>query len=309
MSMCAWRRGGVSLTAVAVIAAVAGCQSDGGTKEGASGLEKAQSSSGVADVITAAYKKTSEAKSAKVRMTMTMPAGMGAAGDMEMSGVMGWDPTVMDMTMDGSALAADAAAPDKIRMVWLDNAMYMDMGPDAAKDMDGKHWMKLDLGALAKASGDEAVQKQLTGGLENMNQDPAQQLALLLDSPNLKHLGSEKVDGVQAEHYKGTLTLDELVKSNGSLDVLSAKERADLLDSMKKSGLKGYDTEVWVNEDDYPVKMDVGMDTAQGEVNISAHYSDYGAKAQVQAPPAGETFDFAELLGGLGADGAGAAAS
>ncbi|MFJ9028350.1 hypothetical protein ACIRQP_07475 [Streptomyces sp. NPDC102274] len=305
MSMSVWRRGGVSLAAVAVIAAVAGCQSDGGTKEGAPALEKAQTSSGAADVITAAYKKTSEAKSAKVRMTMSMPGAAGAAGDMEMSGVMGWDPTVMDMTMDGSALSADAAAPDEIRMVWLDNAMYMDMGPDAAKDMDGKRWMKLDLSALAEASGDEAVQKQLTGGLENMNQDPAQQLALLLDSPNLKHLGSEKVDGVQAEHYKGTLTLDEMVKSNGSLDVLSAKERADLLDSMKKSGLKGYDTEVWVNEDAYPVKMDIGMDTAQGEVNISAHYSDYGAKAQVQAPPAGDTFDFAELLGELGDAGAG----
>ncbi|MCL7376342.1 hypothetical protein [Streptomyces sp. 35G-GA-8] len=302
MSKPVWRRGGVSLAAVAVIAAVAGCQgqSDGGA---------AQSTSGAADVITAAFKKTSEAKSAKVRMTMSMPAGTGAAGNMEMNGVMGWDPTVMDMTMDGSALAADASAPDKIRMVWVNNVMYMDMGADAAKEMDGKRWMKLDLGAVAEASGDEAAQKQLAGGLENMNQDPAQQLALLLDSPNLKHLGSEKVDGVQAEHYKGTLTLDELVKSQGSLDVLSAKERADLLDSMKKSGLKGYDTEVWVNEDDYPVKMDVGMDTAQGDINISMHYSDYGAKAQVQAPPAGETFDFAGLLGGLGADGAGAAAS
>ncbi|MFE7568288.1 hypothetical protein ACFU76_15215 [Streptomyces sp. NPDC057539] len=302
MSKSVWRRGGVSLAAVAVIAAVAGCQgqSDGGA---------AQSTSGAADVITAAFKKTSEAKSAKVRMTMSMPAGAGAAGNMEMTGVMGWDPTVMDMTMDGSALAADASAPDKIRMVWVDNVMYMDMGADAAKEMDGKRWMKLDLGAVAEASGDEAAQKQLAGGLENMNQDPAQQLALLLDSPNLKHLGSEKVDGVQAEHYKGTLTLDELVKSQGSLDVLSAKERADLLDSMKKSGLKGYDTEVWVNEDDYPVKMDVGMDTAQGDINISMHYSDYGAKAQVQAPPAGETFDFAGLMGSLGADGAGAATS
>ncbi|MFE4367350.1 hypothetical protein ACFRMN_03660 [Streptomyces sp. NPDC056835] len=298
MSTVVWRRGGVSLVAVAVIAAVAGCQSAGGT---------AQSSSGVADVITAAFKKTSEAKSAKVRMSMSIPAGTGAAGDMEMSGVMGWDPTVMDMTMDGSALAADATAPDKIRVVWLDNAMYMDMGADAAKEMEGKRWMKIDLGAVAEASGDKALQKQLAGGLENMNQDPAQQLALLLDSPNLKHVGSEKVDGVQAEHYKGTLTLDEMMKSQGSLDVLSEKERADLLDSMKKSGLKGYDTEVWVNEDDYPVKMDVGMVTAQGEVTMTAHYSDYGAKVRVQAPPAGEIFDVAELLGKLGDAGAGAA--
>lgn len=298
--MSGWTRGGVSLTAVAVLAGVAGCQGDGGSEEAASGAETARSRSGVADAVTAAYEKTSAAKSAKVRMTVSMPTSMGVGGDMEMSGVMGWDPTVMDMTMNGAALAAASDAPDEIRMVWLDNAMYMDLGA-AAKGMKGKSWLKLDMGALDDASGDEGLGKQLMGGLENVNQDPAQQLALLLDSPNLKHVGAEKVDGVQAEHYKGTLTLDELMKSDGSLGVLGAKDREALVDTMKKSGMKGYDTEVWVNEDDYPVRMDVDTKTPQGTVKVSAHYSDYGAKAQVQAPPAGETFDFAELLGELGA--------
>ncbi|MFD5116289.1 hypothetical protein ACFVWX_21605 [Streptomyces sp. NPDC058220] len=305
MSMSVWRRGGVALTAVAVIAGVAGCQSDGGTKDGAKDGAPAKTASrpGATEVITAAYKKTAAAKSAKVRMTMSMPVSAGAGGDMEMSGVMGWDPTVMDMTVSGSAMGDEPGAPDKIRMVWLDNAMYMDMGgsPTVVKDMDGKRWMKLDLAAAAEASGEKAASKALTGGLENMNQDPAQQLALLLDSPNLKHLGTEKVDGVQAEHYKGTLTVDEMMKSNASLDVLSDKERKDLLDTMKKSGMKAYETEVWVNEDDYPVKMDVAMDTAEGAIKITANYSDYGAKSQVQAPPADETVDLFKMLSELGA--------
>ncbi|MFD4698141.1 hypothetical protein [Streptomyces niveus] len=303
MTMSAWGRVGVSLTAVAVVAGVAGCQG------GDSGSKKAGGSS-VTEVLTAAYEKTAAAKSAKVSMTMSMPqgtAGAAGGGDMEMSGVMGWDPMMMDMTVTGSMMQAEPDAPDEIRMLWVKNAMYMDMGAEAAKDMDGKRWMKLDLAAAAEASGDPAVTKELTGGMENMNQDPAQQLALLLDSPNVKHVGSEKVDGVEARHYKGTLTVDEMLESNEGLDVLSAKERKDLLATVEKSGIKGYDTEVWVNEDDYPVKMIVGMDTPQGEVKISANYSDYGAKASVQTPPAADTVDLFEMLGGLGDEsGAGA---
>ncbi|MFD6331537.1 hypothetical protein ACFWGI_18430 [Streptomyces niveus] len=302
MTMSAWGRVGVSLTAVAVVAGVAGCQGgDSGSKAGGSS---------VTEVLTAAYEKTAAAKSAKVSMTMSMPQGMAGAaggGDMEMSGVMGWDPMMMDLTVTGSMMQAEPDAPDKIRMLWVKNAMYMDMGAEAAKDMDGKRWMKLDLAAAAEASGDPAVTKELTGGMENMNQDPAQQLALLLDSPNVKHVGSEKIDGVEARHYKGTLTVDEMLESNEGLDVLSAKERKDLLAGIEKSGIKGYDTEVWVNEDDYPVKMIVGMDTPQGEVKISANYSDYGAKASVQTPPAADTVDLFEMLGGLGEEsGAGA---
>ncbi|MFC4606450.1 hypothetical protein ACFO9E_01225 [Streptomyces maoxianensis] len=305
MSMSAWMRAGVSLTAVAVVVGVAGCQGGDGEKKaaGTPGKTEAESRAAVTQVLTAAYKKTSAAKSAKVSMTMTMPATVDGGGTMEMSGVMGWDPTVMDMTMKGSMFKADPDAPEQIRMVWLNNAMYMDMGAKAAKAskaMDGKRWMKFDLGAAAEASGDKALQKQMTGSLENMNQDPAQQLALLLESPNLKHVGAEKIDGVQAQHYEGTLTLDEMVASNKSLKTLSEKERKDLLATMKKSGIKGYDTEVWVNGDNYPVKMDIGIDSPQGMTKIVANYSDYGAKATVQAPPAGDTFDLMEMLKKVG---------
>jgi hypothetical protein len=324
MSTSVWRRGAVSLTAIAVIAGIAGCQS-GGTQDaadksgadqgGASATPEVASQDTAANAISAAYKKTSAAKSAKVRMTMTVPATPGASdpadgGPMELSGVIGWNPTVADMTISGAALGeADPSIPDKIRTVMINNVMYMDMGTAMAKDTDGKRWMKLDLGAAAKASGDAAAAEALTGGLQNMDQDPSQQLGMLLNSPNLKHLGAEKVDGVQAEHYKGALTLDEMLKTSSALDVLGPEQRKTIIASMKKAGLKGYDYEVWVNKDDYPVQMNVGMDSAAGKTSISAHYSDYGAKAQVQAPPAGQTFDLVKMLGELGADAAAGSAA
>jgi hypothetical protein len=277
--------------------------SGGGEKNDATGAKTGKKRS-VTQVITAAYKKTAEAKSARVNMTMSVPGADG--GEMTMSGIMGWDPTLMDMTMKGSALAADADMPKNARIIWQNDVVYVDAGAAAAKEMDGKRWMKLDLGAMAEEaakSGDDELTKGLTGGLEDMNQDPAQQLAMLLDSPNLKHVGSEKIDGADTEHYKGTLTVEEMMATNKSLDVLEPKERKELLAGMKKAGIKGYDTEVWVNEDDLPVRMDVGVSSPEGTVEMSMKLSDYGAKAEVQVPPAAQTFDLMEMLKELGASG------
>ncbi|MER7814495.1 hypothetical protein [Streptomyces sp. NPDC096153] len=310
--MSAWKRAGVSLTAVAVVVGAAGCQDGdgGGKKKAADSPQSAVQSQGeITKVIQAAYKKTSDAKSAKVRMTMTMPAGLEGGGTMEMSGVQGWDPGVLDVTMKGSMLTAgDPDAPSQVRMVMVDEAMYMEMGAKQAAEMDGKRWMKLDLKAAAEASGDKALQKQMTGSLENLNQDPAQQLALMLGSPNIKHIGAEQVDGVEAQHYKGTLTLQEMVDANKSFDVLSAEDRKKLVANVKKAGITGYDTEVWVNEDDYPVKMVVGMKMPQGTMHMTANYSDYGSAAAVEAPPAKDTFDLFEMLKELERSGAGSGA-
>jgi hypothetical protein len=302
MIMSVWgRRAGVSLTAVALVAGVSGCQSaEKKAVEAPQAKSPAQSRAAVTQALTAAYEKTAAAKSAKVRVTLSMPAAAGGGGSMEMTGTMGWDPAAMDMTIKGDAFPAAAPdAPEQIRMVMLDEVMYMDMGAKAPIDMDGKRWMKMDLGAMAALSGDEA-RDPLTGGLDELNQDPAQQLALLLQSPNLKHIGPQKIDGVDTQHYKGSLTVAEMLKANKSLDVLAPEERKELLAGIEESGIEGYDTEVWVNEDGYPVRMDIGIDSPVGTVEMVANYSDYGVKSEVKAPPASETFDFTKMLEGLG---------
>jgi hypothetical protein len=295
---------GVCLAAAAVVVGLAGCDDgDGGgkkRKKADAPHSAVQSQGEVAAVIQAAFKKTSAAKSAKVRMTVSIPAGTGGGGTMEVSGVQGWDPAMMDVTMEGSALtAADPDAPSRMRMIMLDNAMYMDGGAKQAAETGGKRWVKFDFKAAAEVSGNEALQKQIGGGLGNLNQDPAEQLALLLQSPSLKHVGAEKVDGVEAQHYKGTLTFEEMADANKATDVLSEKERKALVANVEKAGIKGYDTEIWVNEDHYPVRMVVGMKTPQGTVRMTARYSDYGTAATVQAPPAKETVDLFAMLKGM----------
>ncbi|MEU9855433.1 hypothetical protein [Streptomyces sp. NPDC047974] len=291
MSKSTWKRAGVAtVSAAALVAGLAGCN-DGDAKAVGKALGDPL------QALTAAYEKTSAAKSAKVTMTMSIEGAGAESGTIEMTGVQGWAPASMDITMKGSMLSAgDPDAPEQMRMVMLDNVMYMDMGEKQAAEMDGKRWMKLDMKAAAAESGDKALQKQLTGGLDNMNQDPAQQLALLLDSPDLKHVGAEKVNGMETEHYKGTLTFEQMLAANESSKLLSKEEHDKLIENVKKTGLKGYDTEVWVNKDGYPARMDIGMEMAEGKVQIRADYSDYGTKSAVEAPPASETVDLFKML-------------
>ncbi|MFD6414809.1 hypothetical protein [Streptomyces sp. NPDC060194] len=305
MSKTLWTRAGVAVAAGAVMIGAAGCQGGDTAADKAAKPSKpagAQWGGTPAQAITAAYEKVAEAKSSKVRMTMSIPGAAGAGGAMELSGVQGWDPSVMDVTMKGGELAADPEAPESIRVIMVDNVMYMDMGAKAAADMGGKRWMKLDLAAAAKASGDPSAEAALqqTGGLENINQDPAQQLALLLDSPNLKHVGPEKVEGVDSQHYKGTLTFKEMLDANKSLDVLGGKDREALVENVEKAGIKGYDMDVWVNKDGYPTRMKVGIDSKAGKITMDAYYSDYGATADVQPPAEKDVFDLAKMLEGIG---------
>ncbi|MEV6550767.1 hypothetical protein AB0M57_18970 [Streptomyces sp. NPDC051597] len=314
MTRSGWTRTALSMaTAAVVVAGAAGCGGDGKDgkdarkADGAAGAQKAavapQSRDAASRMLAAAYRKTAAAKSAKVRMTMTAPASLGEdGGRTETSGVMAWNPTAMDLTVTSSVAKGMGGAAEKTRMLWVDNVMYLDtsaMG-ESVKEFGGKRWFKFDLTALAKQSGEDQLVKQMTAGMENMNQDPAQQLALLLGSPNLKHLGAERADGVSCEHYKGTLTVDEMVKNSKMLDTLPPKDREQLLTNMKKTGIKGYDTEVWVNADGYPVRMDVAMNSPQGRISTSAHYADYGTEARITAPAKSDTADLAEMLKDLG---------
>ncbi|MFE6690653.1 hypothetical protein ACFVFQ_29810 [Streptomyces sp. NPDC057743] len=294
------RRAGISLTAVAVLAGVTSCQ---GGSDKAEGDRQNSGKGAVTHALSAAYKKTAAAKSAKVKMSMTTPASLPDSGVSKMTGVMGWNPMVMDMTMIDSPLGAKAGDDaEKTHMIWLDDAMYVDMN-ERLEEFDGKQWGKIDLGAALKQSNNAKLVKQMTAGLEDMNQDPAQQLAMLLGSPDVKHLGSGDVNGERAEHYKGSLTVEEGLKGAKTVQALTPEEREKLLANAKKAGIKGYTYDAWVNSDDYPVKMDIDIRTSQGTITTTSEFSDYGTKTSVQAPPAGDTVDLLKELQKLTAQG------
>jgi hypothetical protein len=288
--------GAVSLTMAASLAACNGGGSSSGKDQGA----KAKKAASPLHVMTAAAKKTDEAKSAKVSMTITSPS---QPEPVKMEGALSWDPMAMDMTVSGMQPVggASADAPKSVRMLWVDDTMYMDLSSSAAALKDGKKWMAFDFRALAEASGNKALADKLTAQMQQTQQSPAQQMSMMLASPNIDYVGKEKVDGVTAQHYKGSMTMKEMLDKNASLKSLSADERQKLADTMRKQGLKKADLDVWVDADGMPVRIDVAMDGKQGTTKVSEHLSDYGVRVDPQAPPASETFDIGKMLADMSA--------
>ncbi|MFD9570837.1 hypothetical protein ACFWBI_13410 [Streptomyces sp. NPDC059982] len=309
------RAAGAALAAVLLVAGATACE--GGKKDGAGKAAPSAASvrpseppapapaaGNATEALTAAYKKTSAAKSAKVHMTMKMSGGLGGES-VEMTGVQGWDPQVMDMTMKGGP---GQSGVESVHMIMDKDVMYMELptGSPMAAGMEGKRWMKIDIKAAAEASGDAEALKQLGGvgdlGGMGQSQDPAKQLGMLLASPNVKLVGPEKIAGADTRHYKGTLTAEEMLAANKGATALPEADRTKLTDAMKKAGIKGYDMDVWVDEDGYPARMKVAMGTPEGSLDVDASYSDYTTTATVQAPPDNETVDLFGMLSRLGED-------
>ncbi|MGK5529117.1 hypothetical protein [Streptomyces sp. URMC 129] len=301
------RKAALGAAGVALLAATAACGDSGSGEATDRSGEGGTSVRAAFDAVAAAAETTQETTSARFEAVMRSPQSAG--GELEMSGAMAWAPELaMDLTMTGEGLAADPSIPAELAVVWVDNVMYMNMGEEFGSEFDGRDWISLDLTALAEESGDEAVADALSFGLDEANQDPAQQLALLLESPEIEVVGEETLDGVEVTHYQGTISVEDAMESNGSADFLTEEERRQLIDVMEDQGIESYDIEVWVDENDFPVQIHQSYDTTMGPVEYEVRYSDFGSGVDVTAPPADSVVDFAELLQefgtgmGLGAD-------
>ncbi|UCM89851.1 LolA-like protein [Streptomyces marincola] len=283
------RKVALGAATAALLAGSAACGDAGGSGDGGGGQGSA-----AFDAVSLAAETTREVTSAEFVATMRAPESMG--GDMEMTGSMAWESELaMDLMVSGSALEADPAAPEEVPVVWVDDVMYMDLGEAFAAGSGGRTWVSFDPMALAEEIGDESVAGTMSFGLDSANQDPAQQLALLLESPEIELVGEETLDGAEVSHYRGTITTEDALGSGGA-DFLTEEERARLVDAMSEQGIDDYHLDVWVDENDLPVRIHQTYSTDQGPVEYEVAYRDFGTEVAVETPPAEETIDFMQLL-------------
>ncbi|MGW3487054.1 hypothetical protein [Streptomyces sp. NPDC001054] len=312
MSNTAWGRGRTGRVVGAAIAvallggAATACNGDdsGDKKSDAKPAAEKSSAAPAGDVdpqeaLKAASDKVSTFKSVTVDMTTKAPAATaGVGGATATKGKLGWDPLAMDMVVKTGQ--AEAGMPAEIPMKWDGDVMYMDMGTDGAAQMDGKRWMKIDLAAAAKAGGAGDAMEQFDQLMGSFNQGPAMQIDMLRAARGVKYVGTEKVGGVEAKHFRGTVAGDALLNTEGTFKGLDAETQKQLRDTFKKSGLKSQDMDLWIGADDLLVRADSKAVTKDGAVTTKALYSDFTGALKVTAPPAGQTMDLMKMLQGIG---------
>jgi hypothetical protein len=286
--------GAAAVTLLAGTAACSGSGSGGGAfgADGAGGPGHA----GAVEALTAAAETTSEITSADFDAVTRLPA---AGGDIEMTGSMSWgERPAMDVTMTGGRLGFVPGAPDEVSLVWLDGVMYTHMGPEFGALFGGRDWMRMDLMSIAEETGDEAVTDAMSYGLDQANQDPAQQVALLLESPDVERAGQEQIDGATVDHYQGTISAEDALSAEGEdgAGLLGEEQRRRITEAMREQGIDGYDIDVWLDENDFPVRIRQSYETDEGPVESEVNYRGLGTDVEVAAPPAGSVIDFMDLL-------------
>ncbi|WP_129841017.1 hypothetical protein [Streptomyces sp. RFCAC02] len=292
--------------AVLLLAGTAACggggddESGGGGDSGSAASEGAGGDGGsgdAAEAVRAAADSADGTRSAAFDATLTGSDAMG--GEVRFSGDMAWgDEPALDATIEGAALGGGGTgAPDSLPVLWQGDTMWADLGDTLAESFDGRHWLRIDLAELAEEAerdGDDALARGLADGMATAAQDPGRQIALLLSSPEIESAGEEEVGGEEAEHYRGTVTVEEALSAGGG-DGLTEEQREQLTETAEQQGIDSYTIDVWVNEDDFPVRLRQEYETNAGPVTYEITYSDFGTEVDVQPPVDGETVSIAEL--------------
>lgn len=218
--------------------------------------------------------RSSKVETLRAKMVTTGPE------DFEMQMVMDLrDPVSYELVMEMEG------EPITIRLI--DTVMYMET-PEAERESNDERWIKMDLSsAFASAMGLEQQLQEV---------DPVKQVTTLLEIEGVTAVGEETVNGVRAVHYTLTTTPEEYLALQEKEGGLDAVDLADVAAQVDKLGVTEIKTDLWIDEQYWPRRAQVTMGE-MGEMGVmTMDYTDYNEPVTIEAPPAAETTDLAELL-------------
>ncbi|GGY03852.1 LppX_LprAFG lipoprotein [Streptomyces djakartensis] len=241
-----------------------------------------------AAAVAKAAKNTEDITSLHYRLSGTAPGEGRVKGEASMR----LKPSVaMSMKMT----APDKGATEAVEIRLVDKAMYIG-GADMAKQMDGKSWMKFDL-SKTKAGKD----LDQMGTTSQAEQNPAAESGFLAGAKDVKEVGSEKVDGVETTHYTGTVTLKDLRASLKDEKAAVREQREKSIKQYEKLGVDKLTMDMWVDGDDHTKQFRMKGDADKGPLDMTITFLDYNKPVNVEAPPAKDVADLADMFKGLDA--------
>jgi hypothetical protein len=296
-------------------AATAACGSSGG--EAAEPQTQTQTQDAVISALHASQQKALETSSVSFDTVMTVTTKLAPDEDpvdlpISMSGDIGWDPLVINFTMDVSRYmaaladgldagdaddAGDAPEAGELHLRLVDDVLYVGGAP-FEDVLDGYGWATI---AIDDAL-DEPAAAQLVAQVreaEDTTESSADQLGLLRAAPGVAWRGTETVNGRAADAYEGELTPADLLDADPSTVLLEEEELQELYDEFAGMGAESIALEAWVDEHDQLVRIDMTLDLPDGSVvHHTTSFTDYGAAIEVELPDASDVIDARELEDG-----------
>ncbi|MFE9177078.1 DUF1396 domain-containing protein [Streptomyces sp. NPDC007126] len=237
-----------------------------------------------AAAVAKAAKNSEEINSLHYRLTGKTPE----EGRIKAEAEMQMKPTLA-MSMKMTALDQGAEGTAEIRLV--DKAMYIGGGPEAAKEMDGKSWIKFDL----SGTGVDEQMNQM-GSASQADKNPATESTFLTGAKDVEKVGTETVEGVKTTHYRGTVTLADLEKTIGDEGEATREKRQKSLEQYEKMGVDKLTMDMWVDGDDRTKQFRMRADADKGPLDMTFTFLGVNEPVKVTAPPAAEVADLAEMM-------------
>ena len=239
---------------------------------------------------------TANAGSAQVAFDTTIDAA-GQKVHMTGDGRVDFKHRVASMTFDVGDLLRSSGLPATANEQWTivtqGLIVYMH-APSLSQQLPGaKEWLKLDVEKLARSQNVNLGQfRQLT------QNDPTQMLDYLKAvSGKIEEVGSEDLRGVSTTHYRAKVDLDKV--ADQAPENLRKTFRASIQSLKRGLGTDKVPVDVWVDDQKLVRRLAEHLPVAGGgNIDFSVDFYDFGTPVSVSPPPASETLDLGQVLGG-----------
>lgn len=259
------------LLLAALVLPLAACGSQGGS-DGQNAL----------DVVRAAGRRTAEAGSARITAHISR-----ATATTTIAGVAALDDVKGVMTTTYAAPTGQTLVTTETRL--LGDVMYVRMTPDSD---DGKPWVRYEFAEFATQAG-----KSLEEQAPTRHNDPRQVLPYFAAAyGDVRADGEEEVRGEPTTRYRVNF---DLAKARDAATDVIGKEGIELL--IQSLGTPTLSATVWLDDAGRLRRLRYEYDPARagqappggGMITTTYEMYDFGVPVVVEAPPAGETTDFA----------------
>jgi len=178
--------------------------------------------------------------------------------------------------------------------------------------VDDVMYLKSSKGGIIPGVGDGSWVKLPMGEVEDSNSsfgdltmtNPVDQLKKMLDTQDVKKVGTETIDGAKTTHYRASIdsmgngTVTEK-KSSSNQNELSRQLEEQLSNSIKDSmGLtKPVTVDAWVDGSYHARKLQMTLPFL-GEMTMTMKFADFGSDVKIDAPVGAKEMDVSKMLSG-----------
>jgi hypothetical protein len=166
---------------------------------------------------------------------------------------------------------------------------YLRSDAFASQLPNGKHWVKLDLDKFGRDQGIDLSQLEQLGGA-----NPTDFLAFMKHAGDVQKVGSESVDGTPTTHYKATIDLEKLARSDDG-----AAKTVRQLEQL--GGPKTLPADVWIDGRGRVRREQTDItteDPAAQRLQTTIDFEKFGVPVDAHVPDERDTVDLADIISG-----------